>query len=176
MGITIHYSGKLRSTDEMPAIRAIASKWAKRWKCEVHDIDDPWKKLFRVRSGKADFYESPVTGTRLHPHPKSETLVFELDSDLYMQHFCKTQFAPVQVHIDIVEMLREMETHFEQFSVNDESGYWETGDRGKLEQNITFISNVIDKVSNNDAALLAPYLHVQVDPKDPLKDPVTSLN
>lgn len=176
MGITIHFSGKLRSIDEMGAIRSIADKWAKRWKCEVFTIDDPWKELIRVRNGEVCMYESPVIGILLHPHPDSESLVFEFDSDLYMEFFCKTQFAPVQTHVDICDMLKEIEPHFEQFSVNDEGGYWETGDLGQLASKIRVISNVIKKVSNNDAALLAPYLNKEVDPKAPLTYKGHSLN
>ena len=40
----------------------------------------------------------------------------------------KYQFAPEQVHIEIVELLKQLEPQFEKLIVLDEGEYYETGD------------------------------------------------
>lgn len=176
MGITIHFSGKLNTMGELPVIRSITARWAARWKCEVIDIDEPLKELIRVRNGEVCIYESPVTGLLLCPHPKAEPLFFEFDSDGYMAHACKTQFAPVQMHVEIIGLLRELAPHLDEFSVLDEGGFWESGDRQQLEDKFALGQRLIDAVSNNDAALIAPILKEALEGKDRPARPGYSLN
>ena len=176
MGVTIHFSGKLRSLEGMAAIRSIASKWAKWWKCKVIDLEDPWKELICVRNGEVCIYESPVTGIALRPHPDAESLLLEFDSELYMQHFCKTQFAPVQTHVEVIGFLREIEPHLEQFTVMDEAGYWENANRDQLERQIAFGLQLIQRVAD-DPRLIAPFLKEEDGGKvDRLQHPRYSLN
>lgn len=176
MGVTIHFSGKLRSRGDLAEIGSIATKWAATWKCEVIDVDEPMKELIRVRNGEVCIYESPVTGMLLCPHPKAEPLFFEFDSDGYMAHFCKTQFAPVQVHVEIIGLLREMAPHLEDFSVLDEGGYWDSGDRRQLEEKLALLQRLIDAVGNNDGALIAPLVKEALEEKDRPSKPGYSLN
>jgi hypothetical protein len=176
MGITIHFSGRLIHADELVHIRAIASKWAAHWHCEVVDLSAPMVELIRVRNGQVVRYTSPVTGVCLRPHPDSEPLLLEFDSDLEMQYFCKTQFAPAQVHVEIVEMLRELAPHFEDFAVQDEGGYWETGDREHLEHQLALGLELIRRIRANDGALIAPLVEDAIRPRGDLKDPRFSQN
>lgn len=176
MGVTIHFSGRLKHAGELVHVRAIAVKWAAHWQCEAVDFSAPLVELIRVRNGQVVQYTSPVTGVSLRPHPGSETLLLEFDSDLEMQHFCKTQFAPAQVHVEIVEMLRELAPHFVDFAVQDERGYWETGDREHLEHQLALGLELIRRVRANDGALIAPLLEEAISPRDMLKDPRFSQN
>ena len=176
MGVTIHFSGTLRSATDLAAVRSIASKWAAHWQCEVVDISSDKQKLIRVRDGEVCIYESPVTGAMLMPHPDADPLVLEFDRDLYVQHFCKTQFAPAQVHVEIIEMLQELAPLFEHFAVHDEGGYWGSGDRQHLEQQLALGLDLINKIAAHDGALIAPLLEDLLDRPDRLKHPRYSKN
>lgn len=176
MGVTIYFTGTLRSATDLAVVRSIASKWAAHWQSEVIDASDPGKELIRVRGGEVCIYESPVTGVMVMPHPDAEPLLFEFDEDLYVQHFCKTQFAPAQVHVEIIEMLRELAPVFETFDVKDEGRYWETGDRDHLEKQLALGLALINKIAAHDGALIAPLMEDALGKRDPLKDPRYSRN
>jgi len=56
--------------------------------------------------------------------------------------FVKTQFAPIEVHIAICELLRFVKDNYMPgLKVTDEGWYWETGDREKLAMHLGFISD-----------------------------------
>jgi hypothetical protein len=147
MGVTIHFGGQLREETRMADLQAIALRWAKKWKCEVDEVDEPAYSYYRVRNDKLEEYTGPMKGFVLHPHPESETLSIKIASDGYMYHFCKTQFAPPEVHIDVISFLREIEPHFTEFKVQDDGGYWELEDRDLLERRLGFLNRMIDKLA-----------------------------
>lgn len=176
MGITIHYAGKLRSREGLAALHAIASQWGARWRCEVVDIDDPAGELIRVHNGQVYRYRGPVAGLAVLPHADAEPFLLQFDADLYMQQSCKTQFAPPQVHVEIIGMLREMAPCFEALTVHDEGGYWETGDRAHLEDRLAECRALIDKIAAHDGALIAPLVEDALSGKDRLRGPRYSPN
>jgi hypothetical protein len=45
-----------------------------------------------------------------------------------VEGFTKTQFAPFEVHVEIIELLRLLAPMLEDFEVVDEAGLWESGD------------------------------------------------
>jgi hypothetical protein len=147
MGLTIHYGGQLRSEDRMADLQSIALRWAKHWKCDVDDVDMPEFQYYRVRNNKLEEYKGPIKGFALQPHPDSDPLSLWIGSDGFLYHFCKTQFAPPEVHIDIVSFLREIEPHFTEFTVQDEGGYWELNDRDLLEKRQGFLNREIDALA-----------------------------
>lgn len=56
--------------------------------------------------------------------------------------FAKTQFAPIEVHVAICELLRFVKDNYMPgLKVTDEGWYWETGDREKLAMHLGFISD-----------------------------------
>jgi hypothetical protein len=69
-------------------------------------------------------------------------LRLEFDGDVYVQEFIKTQFAGVQVHIEVLKLLKAVEPLFRQLKVEDEVKYtcfgriqgttWARGPRGWL--------------------------------------------
>lgn len=109
-------------------------------------------------------------GVLISPHPESETLalVFNRDGELchyfpspkprrYLEMkslFCKTQFAPIETHIAICELLHVVQDrHFPGLKVTDEGEYWQTGDREVLARNLGIISSMMEKI---EAALTNP--------------------
>lgn len=56
--------------------------------------------------------------------------------------FVKTQFAPIEVHVAICELLRFVKDNYMPgLEVTDEGWYWETGDRERLAMHLGFISD-----------------------------------
>ena len=101
-------------------------------------------------------------GLIIEPHPDSESLVLMFDPqtghvmmlmDVAEGHslsydlFIKTQFAPVETHIEVCEVLRRLQREFgaANLHVSDESGYFDTGDLEALIK----MRNVIEQVMNN---------------------------
>ncbi len=106
-------------------------------------------------------------GLIAQPHPESEslTLMFDpnngrlmmlmsLDSGHSLSYHLgiKTQFAPVETHVAVCEVLRRLQHEFgrEQLTVNDESGYFETGDLETLLK----MRAIIDNALNNPELIL----------------------
>ena len=56
--------------------------------------------------------------------------------------FVKTQFAPIEVHVAICELLRFVKDNYiSGLKVTDEGEYWDTGDREKLAMYLGFIND-----------------------------------
>ena len=68
----------------------------------------------------------------------------EFDSDLYVQEFTKTQFAGVQVHMKVLELLKALRPLFRDLSVEDEGEYWETGNLQGLAEHMNCAQKAIE--------------------------------
>ena len=63
--------------------------------------------------------------------------------------FVKTQFAPIDVHITIVKLLKYIKKkYFPSLNVSDEGEYWETGDEALLKKNLDLNAYLIKEVKN----------------------------
>ncbi|NWG28500.1 MAG: hypothetical protein HXY48_08200, partial [Ignavibacteriaceae bacterium] len=61
--------------------------------------------------------------------------------------FIKTQFAPPEIHIAIVKLLKYLKNKYiANLEVIDEGGYWETEDKELLIKNISFLNRKMDQV------------------------------
>lgn len=151
MGVTIYYKGKLDSVKDIASF------------CdELEDIAKSmqWKhSVFREFDNKD---KVPLKGLIISPHPDSESLQFmtdqlgflrnafsfrfrEPDDSLTFSNFIKTQFAPVDIHIAIVKLLKYVQKKYiSNLEVYDDGQYWETGDAGILEKKINFLNSAMD--------------------------------
>lgn len=143
MGVTIHYRGRLRSAGDIQAHSDEAARIAASHRWQVHRFAD---------------------GVILGPHRGCEPLflVFHDDGRLHglfgdEWSFCKTQFAPVEVHVQIVDLLRHLQERFyEDFEVIDDGEYWETGDLVRLTDHLRVTSAAIDSVAEALSEAPAP--------------------
>jgi hypothetical protein len=154
MGVTIHYKGKLTSTDNIDSFCEEMEDIAKSmgWKHSVFDFDVNDK--------------TPVKGVIIRPHEKSESLqlisdrqgnlrnVFAMefageDSELTYLNFIKTQFAPVEIHIAVIKLLKYIQQKYiSNLDVYDEGEYWQTGDEKILKRKIDFLNSVMDQLED----------------------------
>ena len=154
MGVSIHYSGKLKSAALLPALLE-----------EVKDIATifQWKYNEFIGSYPNNIFENSHTGKDYGisisaPHCEPMVLIFDFEGNIYVpwlkQHFtdksfyytvhCKTQFAGADVHIKVVELLRYLsEKYFSIFELYDEAEYWETKNKKTVEEKIQFLDKMI---------------------------------
>ena len=155
MGVTIHYKGKLNSAYDIDSF------------CEeMEDISKSmdWKHTIIDKFDKND--KIPVKGIIIRPHEKSESLqlisdqqgnlrnvfAFEFageDSELTYLNFIKTQFAPVEIHIAVIKLLKYIQQKYiSNLDVYDEGEYWQTGDEKILKRKIDFLNSVMDQLED----------------------------
>jgi hypothetical protein len=106
-------------------------------------------------------------GLIIEPHPDSESLVLMFDpgngrlmmlmdvadgQSLSYDLHVKTQFAPVETHIAVCEVLRRLQREFgaAKLHVNDESGYFDTGDLEALLK----MRHIIEQAMNNPELIM----------------------
>ena len=156
MGVTIHFEGQLRGAEQYAALLQEVEAFAVARDWRFRPIDEAEMVLNRVIDERSVDYLGPVMGVECLPHPKSDPLRFEFDRDLFMQQFCKTQFAGSDAHIEIVELLRKVAPLFDKFDVFDEGEYWELGDRSILQANLDAVDAMIAEGMRKDPTARGP--------------------
>ncbi|MDZ7759648.1 MAG: hypothetical protein U5L00_05280 [Desulfovermiculus sp.] len=171
MGTTIHYKGRLNDPAEIDAVtdfvqqRAVAKGWS--W---TH-IDDDWDvevdaQLVHTSEGHLELTgHAGLKGFSLDIDPKCEAVPLLFDSSGNLRSVfsffdpgsaeegdtiaVKTQFAPPEAHMQIIELLRELKRRFMvDLEVMDEGEYWETQDPALLEKKMAGLQRHIDFLSD----------------------------
>jgi len=171
MGLTLYYRGTLDDigraaclTDELLEIAGICG-----W--EAACLDEDWSQPPQARvvvlPGLSDYRiigHLSLKGVEIVPHPSCEPVSFYFDSEgtvwsvpgraLSLDHdgrpeqvfiSVKTQFAPAEIHVAIVKLLRYIKSRYiSNLDVRDEGGFWETGDILELERRRASINRAID--------------------------------
>ena len=158
MGVTIHFEGKLKSEEDFNKVMEIATNFAVSNNMTHNYFEDENKILGRVKDEEEWEYEGPTKGLFIQPDDNTEYLNLEFDKDLYVQEFCKTQFADPSVHILIVDLLRQIQPHFEKLNVEDEGEYWETSDLIKLQANMDACFEMMEEAREENKDLIGPIL------------------
>jgi hypothetical protein len=146
VGVTIHFEGRLKSPAALAALESDVRAFAKESGWLTKPISESNALLKRVVNEQNDDYVGPTRGIEVQPHPNSEPLRFEFDRGLFVQEYCKTQFAGATTHVRIVELLHRVVHHFEDLHVEDEGEFWETQDEVLLERHIDKVNGLIDEM------------------------------
>jgi hypothetical protein len=157
MGLTIHYSGMLRSSNLIDQITAEAADIGKSLHWTVQHIPA--------------YPDVPVRGVIMAPE-KSEPVWltfhqqgFLCNPILYDQvmkstgqsisaeHeqwlFTKTQYAGVEAHMAIIKLLKYLSNkYFKRFECHDESHFWETGDEYQCRKRFGEYDKMMDAMGN----------------------------
>lgn len=126
------------------------------------DDDDKHSNLMPQSRKKPDL---GLRGITFQPHEECETLTLLFDKEgilqsifsmifgnrdnrtKYPHNFVKTQFAGIETHIKIINLLVYLKKkYFKILHINDEGGYYPKKDRDALSGRMTFIGNAIDTV------------------------------
>jgi hypothetical protein len=162
MGLSIHYSGKLRNPVDIPALIAEAADISKsmHWEAEIlpHFDDIPIQGVLVIPEGSEPlwltFHEK---GSMCHPILYEHVREIEgKDFPEVGEQWCvtKTQYAGVESHMAMIKFLRYMsEKYFERFELHDESQYWETNDEaicrkrfGEYEKIMGMVGDALDSM------------------------------
>jgi hypothetical protein len=157
MGVTIHFEGKLASLGDYDELVLRIDKFAKKRNYEVLQIDENDKVLYRVKDEQDCDYKGPTKGVCLQLDDNCDPFILEFDENLYMQDFCKTQFSNIEVHIEIVSLLRMLAPIFAELVVEDEGEYWDTNDITILRQNLDACYSAIEDAKAKNASLQGPF-------------------
>ena len=172
MGITIHYSGKLKDRASLPNLVEELEDIARTMEWESTRLDKDREKPSRAEivhsEHGAEFRGHPgLEGIVLSVHPDCESLSFLFDRNGNLrdvvtmvgilqgfidaekaQVSVKTQFAPLHVHITIIRLLKYIgKKYIANLEVNDEGDYWQTGDRGILAKKMNSLRKKIDSLA-----------------------------
>lgn len=143
MGLSIHYSGKLRKPESIPSLITEAADISKSmdWPFEIIPPapDVPVEGILIAPEGSEPlwltFHES---GFMCHPVLYLQVKAVEgrgLPEDGGHWLVTKTQYAGVEAHMSMIRLLRYIsEQYFERFELHDESQYWETNDESICRQ------------------------------------------
>ena len=157
MGLTIHYSGKLRNRECIPALIA-----------ESIDISESLHWPYQVIERLPDV---PVEGILIAPedseplwltfheagfmcNPVLYSYVREVEGkgipeDAEQWLFTKTQYAGVEAHIAMIKFIRYLsEKYFERFELHDESLYWETNDEAQCRDIFAKYNHMMNEVGD----------------------------
>lgn len=134
-GVTVHYSGELASgTNPQQAITAAAD--------------------FAKKSGWQHKVEH--NGITLFPAEWCEPLHLSFNGSVLAEDFVKTQFAGVDIHVKVVQLLRTLKPLFSRLNVDDEGEYWETRNMGKLEANIKAVNLMLQQIKQEHPSAKGP--------------------
>jgi hypothetical protein len=166
MGLSIHYNGKFSEeaclSQMITEIRDIAEIC--KWDYKVYN------KQFPEENNGCMEHDGELYGISVTP-PKCETVSFcflsnrrmsgntqlifwggadkKPESDYLYVLSVKTQFAGIEAHKIIIQLFRHLEKkgYFEDFSLDDEGSYWETGDEKLLEEKFKTYTDLLDNFS-----------------------------
>jgi hypothetical protein len=136
VGVTVHFEGRTADARCRDAAIAVARQYAIDNGWPYEEIAEAHAVLKRVIDEQPVDYLGPTVGVQLRPHEAAEPLRLEFDADNFCQDYCKTQFAPVQTHIQVTELLRLLQPQFSVLTIVDEGEYFETRDLEKLQSHL----------------------------------------
>jgi len=139
---------------------------------ETTRLDDDWEqpvdaRLCHTPTGASIEGNLGLKGILLKPDVPAESLSFLFDREGNLRSlmgpifilegtlppedawvFVKTQFAPPEVHVWMVGLLKYVKKHYiSDLEVSDEGQYWETGDIRILRERMAFLDRKMDELT-----------------------------
>lgn len=162
MGLSIHYKGNFKPSasfaDMIEEVRDIAA--AHDWKYTIFKTEFP--KVYNKKTLYEDAYGICFSPPECEPvcltFAANKKLVGIIQFSLYDQGYkdsisefisVKTQFAGTQIHKLVIHILKYVsQKYLEDFELQDEGKYWETGDEKLLDQKFNFMNRLLNAVQN----------------------------
>lgn len=167
MGLTIYYSGNFKpnvSISEMiEEVKDIAQIY--KWKYHIFETKFP-ENNFDDTNFNEEIYGisfsppscEPVllcflsNGRMANPFMFQHWLQSKAKNDehLIYGNFTKTQYAGIEIHKQIIHLLKHLgKKYLMDFKVNDEGGYWATEDENVLQDNFNRYTDLIENFSSS---------------------------
>ncbi len=157
MGITIHYQGRIAPKMKAREVWIYASLISKEkgWKCtELSESEGT--AILPQNDGDGITYTGKLASFVIEPHEHCEPLAFQITQDGYFHNWCKTQFAPMEIHQGVVDFFRQMKKKFGELVIQDEGGFWESNDAQALEDRIIKCFMEIQNSKDEDPTYYGP--------------------
>lgn len=172
MGVSIHYRGRVADTQNIKTICDELAAIADKMNWHYTRLDEDWTQsadasIEVTEQGSQITGHLPLKGIVLTLNPKCETLGFLFDSngnlcdpismvnisegtlkpeDVWIS--VKTQYAGPETHIGVIGLLKYLKKlYIPDLEVQDEGGYWETGNFKILKEKMDFVGEKIAAVS-----------------------------
>lgn len=156
MGVTLHYRGRLSPKEKPRNFYILAKIVAQEKGWTISDFEEGQGSLdFRKMPGKGA-YRGPVQSFVIKAHENCEPIHFRIAEGGRFEERCKTQFAPVEVHIGLVDLLDRLKIRLAELTVEDEGHYWELRDKDRLEANLYRCFEEIVRMKEEDPSYYGP--------------------
>lgn len=149
MGVTIHFKGTLNDPAQQAAILEELSEIAAEigWSSTEIEHDTPHVKGLVIGPPKGSEPLSFLFDNQGKTRNLTELVTNEFETEPPYS-FTKTQFAPVDVHITIIKLLKYLKKKYiTDLEVFDEGSYWETEDKQLLQEKIDFLNDKINMIA-----------------------------
>ena len=162
MGLSIHFSGRLRKAEYLPAvveeIKDISDVYG--WKYHIYNTYFPsctfdtctsFENVYGISFTPANCETISLAflsnGMMVCPsriaffaHTENESYIYTVS--------VKTQFADVFMHQLLIRLFKYLnKNYFEDFKLSDESCYWETDDENLMRERFKEYDNLLDNVA-----------------------------
>lgn len=169
MGVSLHYRGRLNDTGMLSSLCDEVSDIANSIERPTMTLDDDWAVAPNAAlCGSVVHGNLGLKGIQLTPHDNSEPLCLFFDREGFLRSpitmlsildgtlekktawvSMKTQFAGPDTHIWVTGLLKYVKKRYiSNLEVSDESGYWDTGDRQKLESDMALLDGKLERLSS----------------------------
>lgn len=155
MGVTLHFRGRLKPKETARNLYILAKLEADGRKWSISPFTEGRAKL-EFRKSPMKSYEGPVSSFTIMPHENCEPFHITLTKDGYFEDRCKTQFAPLEVHVGLVEILDAFKSRLADLVVEDEGLYYEGRNKEKLEQRVYECFEDILRTKEEDPSYYGP--------------------
>jgi len=92
----------------------------------------------------------------IYPAEMSEPLYLVFGGKGKLDNFIKTQFAGVDTHIDVINLLDAVKPFFKLLDIIDEGRYWETRSRDNLEEDMESVASQIAEIKLRHSKAFGP--------------------
>ncbi|HEX5112235.1 MAG TPA: hypothetical protein VFV79_05280 [Saprospiraceae bacterium] len=180
MGLTIHYSGKLRGAECIQPLieETIDVCQSMNWPYQILPIDPevPVEGILVNAEGSEPLWLTfQKDGTMCNPILYAYVLKEEgkgIPGEAEQWLFTKTQYAGVETHMALIRFMRYMsEKYFEKFELHDESQFWETNDEEVCRKTFEKYGLIMDMVG----AALDSLEHIPDEPAESLAERIEKL-
>jgi hypothetical protein len=156
MGITIHYRGRVNPKLKIKEFYIYCKLICDEKKWSISSMEETSGPALLIQMDGEIPYDGKLVSFAIDAHENCEPVQFQITSEGYFNNWCKTQFAPLEIHMGIVDMFAQVKIKLAELVIRDEGGYWETRDAGALEERIVDCYLEIQKSKDEDPEYYGP--------------------
>ena len=134
-GVTIHYSGNVSDIKNVEKIYDISKKYAEEKKWKISQFNN---------------------GYTIYPAEWCEPLNIKFSGKKLSEDFVKTQFAGIDIHIEILGLFTKIKPFMQKLNVIDEGEYWETKNKETLKVNFEFVTKSMAQIKSQHPSAKGP--------------------